>query len=32
VVADPPIDRWIRLSIVVLTLGVIVAAVTGFPR
>jgi hypothetical protein len=31
-VADPPIDRWIRLGTVVLALGVIVAAVTGLAR
>ena len=32
VVPDPPIDRWIRLGILVAGLGVVVAAVTGFPR
>ena len=32
VVADPPIDRWLRLAIIGLCLGVVVVAVTGFPR
>ena len=32
VVADPPIDRWLRLAIIAGCLAVVVAAVTGFPR
>ena len=31
-VADPPIDRWLRLGIVGLCLGVVVVAVTGAVR
>jgi energy-coupling factor transport system permease protein len=32
IVADPPIDRWLRLGIFLTAFGVVVAAVTGFPR
>jgi len=32
IVVDPPIDRWLRLAIIGLCLGVVVVAVTGFPR
>jgi energy-coupling factor transport system permease protein len=32
VVADPPIDRWLRLAIVAAGLGVVVVAVTGIVR
>ena len=32
VVPDPPIDRWIRLGILIGAIAVVVAAVTGVPR
>jgi energy-coupling factor transport system permease protein len=32
VVADPPVDRWLRLLTVLACLGVVVASVTGFVR
>jgi energy-coupling factor transport system permease protein len=32
VVADPPIDRWLRLAIVAACLGVVAVAVTGIVR
>lgn len=32
IVADPPIDRWLRLAIVGLCVGVVVVAVTGAVR
>ncbi len=32
VVADPPIDRWIRLAIVLAGVGVVIVAITGWPR
>jgi energy-coupling factor transport system permease protein len=32
VVADPPVDRWLRIAIVAAGVAVIVILVTGFPR
>ena len=32
IVADPPVDRWLRLAILILCVGVVVVAVTGIVR
>lgn len=32
VVTDPPIDRWLRLAIIAGYIGIVIVAVTGFPR